>query len=95
MQITKHAEFYLNPVWNPVFQFSMFVCHFLRPRLIKHVMFSWCEWGIIISNYYSDEHFKTYSNDIIFIILLFLGGEGGREGGRLVWTEVVISVFFA
>ena len=57
-------------------------------------MFSWCEWGIIISNYYSDEHFKTYSNDIIFIILLFLGG-GGREGGRLVWTEVVINVFFA
>ena len=42
-------------------------------------MFSWCEWGIIISNYYSDEHFKTYSNDIIFIILLFWGG--GREGG--------------
>ena len=42
-------------------------------------MFSWCEWGIIISNYYSDEHFKTYSNDIIFIILLFW--EGGREGG--------------
>ena len=58
-------------------------------------MFSWCEWGIIISNYYSDEHFKTYSNDIIFIILLFLGGGGGREGGRLVWTEVVINVFFA
>ena len=57
-------------------------------------MFSWCEWGIIISNYYSDEHFKTYSNDIIFIILLFWGG-GGREGGRLVWTEVVINVFFA
>ena len=57
-------------------------------------MFSWCEWGIIISNYYIDEHFKTYSNDIIFIILLFWGG-GGREGGRLVWTEVVINVFFA
>lgn len=56
----------------------MFVCHFLRPGLIKHVMFSWCEWGIIISNYYSDEHFKTYSNDIIFIILLCWGG---REGG--------------
>lgn len=48
-------------------------------------MFSWCEWGIIISNYYSDEHFKTYSNDIIFIILLFWGGgEGGRGAG---WCE--------
>ena len=63
----------------------MSVCHFLRPGLIKHVMFSWCEWGIIISNYYSDDHFKTYSCDIILIILLFLGGrEGGRGAG---WCE--------
>ena len=57
-------------------------------------MFSWCEWGIIISNYYSDEHFKTYSNDIIFIILLFWGG--GREGGGQVGVNRGrINVFFA
>ena len=37
IQITKHVEFHLNPVWNPVFQFSMSVFHFFKPGLIKHV----------------------------------------------------------
>ena len=45
VQITKHVEFHMNPVWNLVFLLSMSVFHFLKPEL-KLNMFSWFEWGI-------------------------------------------------
>ena len=30
VQITKHVEFYLNPVWKPVFQFSVSDFHIFK-----------------------------------------------------------------
>ena len=47
-------------------------------------MFNWCEWGIIISNYYCNEYFKRYNCNIIFIDynFFFVGREWGRVGAN-------------
>ena len=45
MQITKQAEFHLNPVKKPVFQFSESAFRFFL-NFVHLNMFSWCVWGI-------------------------------------------------
>ena len=38
MQITKHVEFHLNPVWEPVFQFFLFVFHVFYKKKTAYIL---------------------------------------------------------
>ena len=38
MQITKHVEFHLNPVWEPVFQFFLFVFHVFLKKKTTYIL---------------------------------------------------------
>ena len=43
VQITKHVEFHLYPVWKPLFHFSVPGFHYLKPGIIKYVWLVWME----------------------------------------------------